>query len=79
MNVCRFHCNTARIFAAVGSEYEPACMVFGPIMRRISARLAGLRFLLGFLNKSSQKDGCDYMKRVSGWAEISSRFLKFAR
>ena len=38
----------------------------------ISARLGGLRFQLGFLNKSSLNDVCDYLKKVSARAEISS-------
>ena len=47
----------------------------GPITWRISARaeisarLGGLRFQLGFLNKSSLNDVCDYLKKVSARAE----------
>ena len=35
-----------------------------------------LRFQHGFLNKSFQKDVCDYKKRVSARAEIASWFVK---
>ena len=38
----------------------------------ISARLTGLKFHLGFLNKFCQRDACNYMKKVSIRAEISS-------
>ncbi len=60
----------------------------GLITWRISARaeistwFAGLRFQLGFQNKSSWKDVCDYMKKVSSRADLqpglrfAARFLK---
>ena len=44
---------------------------------KISAQLAELRFHLGLLNKSSQKDACDYMYmgRLSAQAEIKKNLM----
>ena len=48
---------------------EPCVLVasvcFSCGFQRISAQSAGLRFYLGLLNKSSQKDVCDCMERLS--------------
>ena len=42
----------------------------------ISARLTGLKFHLGFLNKFCQRDACNYMKKVSVWLKFPAWFHK---
>ena len=47
------------------SKHVTAVMAEGPIARRISARLAGLRFRRGRTNLL-KKNVCDYMERSPG-------------
>ena len=58
------------------SECHDQTLIKGPITWVISAQLTGLRFQLGFLNKSSQKDACDYMKKVSARAASRAEIQK---
>ena len=65
---------SGQVFSSL-AEYLGADYVANFSRAKISAQLAELRFHLGLLNKSSQKDACDYMYmgRLSAQAEIQKK------